>query len=99
MKTQEEILIGSVGKDLFDNLSKEMIYPHPSGSFPLMELLYSAMEEYATQQSIAFAEWITENQYVHCDNKEWWNFFIDEKISNTTSELYTLFTQSIKQVN
>lgn len=63
---------------------------------------YNAMDEYAEQQAIAFAEWI-EREYWHRENAvsatdtlgKWFNIDTENKewqeLDLTTKQLYTLF--------
>lgn len=45
MITKESILRKHLGEDLFKDMSEWLIFPQPSGSFPMIDLIYSAMYE------------------------------------------------------
>jgi len=66
----------------------------------LEENVYSAMDEYAKQEAIGFAEWIIENEFqVHPDKSEYWGKLTFENGREriqvyTSSELYTIYQQT-----
>lgn len=48
-KSAEEILKEHLGNDLFEFMSEQRVFTQPSGNFPVLDLYYAAMEEYANQ--------------------------------------------------
>jgi hypothetical protein len=61
----------------------------PYGGVPVNRI-YEAMDKYAKQQSIAFAEWLNATNWAE---KDTWGKY-DPPSMPTTEELYNLFTQS-----
>jgi hypothetical protein len=87
MKTKESILRKHLGKELFKDMSEWLIFPQPSGSFPMIDLIYLAMEEliYEDRKNVAdYAlvrckhftnELSTKVAYPHCDG---WEIKVDK---------------------
>lgn len=84
--TKEEIYEETTLKNLGNN---------PQGT--RMDIVYSAMDEYAKKQSIAFAEWIDRNGYFQDTYDKFWyrrGKGVEPKfvtISMSNAELYTIF--------
>ena len=85
---------------------KEEIYDKHRKNFSeygnMKRMSSAAMDEYAVQQSIAFAEWITSNEYEYNQVGKFWEFYDSNGagryglkfLCNTTEELYNLFLNS-----
>lgn len=85
-KTKEEILFEEGNKAL------------PDGIYPGManDKIYNAMDAWAKERSIAFAEWCAAKGYarwIGMDGK--WHWQDDVTITYTTDQLFNLFIQSI----
>ncbi len=61
--------------------------------------LFSAMDEYAKQQAIAFGEWIQGCNYAPAtDDGKWQNQLPGENDTITTGELYSQFIENQRQI-
>lgn len=87
-------------------MTKEEILEDKNGFFYLEDTVYhedgvkEAMDEFAKQEAIAFAEWIGRNDYIFYggENNTWYHSD-DRKRKNplTTEQLYQLFLNQSKQ--
>lgn len=82
--------------------SKEAIiekqYEGKRYSAPKDKELYAAMDEYAQQQSIAFAEWKDNNWWKFNRTENFWFRWGREKEERATSaELFTLYQQTLNK--
>ena len=81
-------------------MDKETIYNEATmknmGEYPMgtrMQIVYSAMDEYAKQQAMGFSEWTSENNYSY-RGAVWIHLGRDVEglpIRATTQELYSLY--------
>lgn len=85
-------------EEIYEEVTLKNIGNNPQGT--RMDVVYSAMDEYAKQQSIAFAEFIFKGGYtVHSFSYEWmWvkRSLSPKEVSTllTTQQVYDLFLQS-----
>jgi hypothetical protein len=83
--THEEILRQSIPADCIWEESKHLV------NTPF-EYVYPAMDQYAKQESVSFAEWIAENVNSHyADGIRYWIMKFGPQRVVTTEELYALF--------
>lgn len=82
MKTAHEILGGILPLSVWDSWDENLCNCPP-------HYIIEAMQQYAKQQSIGFAEWIYEKDYVQ-DIKGWCLSYSDKE-RLTSSELYQQF--------
>lgn len=61
-----------------------------------VEEIMLAMDEWSEQESIAFAEWIYQNDF-QCDHGDWWTKNNNFPEAYTHAELYQLYKQQSKQ--
>lgn len=68
----------------------DLINPNEDGT----QAIYAAMDEYAQQQSIAFADWVS--KYGWLDSDEYFKHLENSDEGLTNEQMYQLFLQSIK---
>lgn len=71
-----------------DNSGESFISAREVEIYSLSEAIKLAMEQFAKQESIAFAEWISKNKLVY--DFASWTWLYDHKLY-TTTELFTLY--------
>ena len=83
MKTKEETL-----KDLrLKHNYATNILPHEE------RIVFPAMDIYAKQEAIGFAEWIDKQEYIQSTDKSNWHKFGTYEGNYTTEQLYNLYKQ------
>ena len=83
MKTKEQILNDAINEHPFQGLDEEE-----------RVIAIGAMDEFATQQSIAFAEWVVNKGYRYLKSSNWWTNSNDDNF--TTEQLYNIYISTIK---
>lgn len=87
--TKEEIIEQHCFVEYDDNIKSDVVHSNAIN-------IYTAMEEYSKQESIAFAEWCTQNYEDKNGMTEtladWESFLTREHF--TTEQLYNLYLQS-----
>lgn len=59
--------------------------------------IYSAMDEYAREQSIEFAEWIDSERYYQDEETKKWSTATQREKGITSEQLYSTFLQQKEQ--
>ncbi len=85
MNSKEEVLLKFYTREMSE----------PYGHVPT-DVIYKAMDEYAKQECIAFAQWIDENcsTSFNTNDKYILNDWVEKKIEFTREQLYELYNQS-----
>ncbi len=80
------------------NTKEEIFHKHYDVKSQGLSDVYAAMDEYAKQQAIAFAEWTDENGYTRIDNgaSVRWESWSDLS-GKTTEQLYAQFIEHQSQ--
>lgn len=74
-------------------------------TFPTINHIYEAwqagvkseiVKEMVREEAVAFARWISKNDYEPLDEERWFIYLGDDKTIKTTAELYSIFKEENK---
>lgn len=101
LKSKEEVLDKHLTQLMIDN-PKELRESYPEiKELPEYKVSIAAMDEYAEQEAIAFAEFVNAEKYDQHQKGRWHTANIDNKVLDeySTKDIYQLFKQSQQKEN